>query len=173
MAFALRRVAAAGDDAAIAWIARGMHATLVEVEGEAVGGALYTPEWLLARVRWHLDPSCSTAAVWVAERAPGEIAGHTIVRVERREDGTRFGLVSTTYVDPAWRREGLASRLLAQGEAWFVSQALDESSTWTSATNAKLIALYGRAGYREVERGPNEQTGTVMVRLARRLAPAG
>jgi GNAT superfamily N-acetyltransferase len=149
-------------------VAERMRLTLVEVEGEAVGGSLYTMDWLRERVRWHLDASACTGEVFVAE-APGEgIVGHTIVRVEHGEDGQRFGLFSTTYVVPAWRRHGVAAALLERGQAWLLAQGLPSISTWTSSTNTPLIALYARHGYAQVERGPHATTGTAMVRLERR-----
>lgn len=161
---------APGDETRITLVAERMRQTLVEVEGEETGTALYTMGWLRDRVRWHLDPACCTGAVWLAVADGGELAGHTIVRVEHTADGERFGLFSTSHVAPAWRRHGVASRLLAQGEAWMREHGLVEASTWTSATNRPLIALYARHGYAEAERGANEQTGTTMVRLARRWA---
>lgn len=54
----------------------------------------------------------------VAPDAPTDIVGHTIVRVDAMPDGRRYGLVSTTYVDPAQRRSGIADALLERGEAW-------------------------------------------------------
>lgn len=168
-AWSLSRIAT-GDEAAIHRIARGMRDTLIEVEGAARGASLYTDDWLRDRVRWHLDAARGRAAIWLAHDASGGYAGHTIVREERAEEGASFGLVSTTWVEPSCRRAGLARAFLAQGEAWFRSAGLAESRTWTSATNRPLIALYGQAGYREIERGPNEETGTMMVCLARRLA---
>lgn len=159
-----------GDEAGIALVAHRMRQTLVEVEGEAVGTALYTMDWLRERVRWHLDPACCTGQVWLAVTAGGEVAGHTIVRAEADAAGRRFGLFSTSYVAPAWRRQGVAGQLLLQGEAWMRGQGLGEASTWTSSTNTPLIRLYACHGYSEAERGANGQTGTVMVRLARRWA---
>ena len=169
------RVLQPGAEADIDRVAQGMRRTLVEVEGEAVGIALYTMDWLRDRVRFHLDPALSTAQVFLAVvPAPGDgaerIVGHTIVRVESNEDGRRFGLFSTTYIDPSARRAGIADRLLERGEAWMREHALPEAATWTSATNARLIALYAKRGYAEVEAGPNDQTGTAMVRLAKPLA---
>jgi GNAT superfamily N-acetyltransferase len=162
---------AAHDEAGIALVAQRMRLTLVEVEGEAVGSSLYTLDWLRDRVRWHLDPACCTGCVWLAlGGCTGEVVGHTIVRVEHGTQGERFGLFSTSYVAPPWRRSGVAGRLLVQGEAWMREQGLAEASTWTSSTNRPLIALYGRHGYDEAERGAHAQTGTVMVRLARRWA---
>lgn len=153
-------------DAEIDLVAQRMRATLVEVEGEAAGGALYTLEWLRERVRQHLVPG---AAVLLLEAA-GAIAGHTIVRRETDGAGHAFGLISTTYVLPAARRQGHAAALLVAGEAWMQAQGLARSATWTSSTNTALIALYAAHGYREAERGTHPLTGTVMVRLARALA---
>lgn len=156
------------EHACIALVAERLRQTLVEVEGEAAGTALFTPGWLRDRVRWHLDPACCTGRVWLAVAPGGEVAGHTIVRVGSDAAGQRFGLFSTSDVAPAWRRQGVAGRLLLQGEAWMREQGLGEASTWTSSTNTPLIRLCARQGYAEAERGTNEHTGTVMVRLARR-----
>jgi GNAT superfamily N-acetyltransferase len=161
-------------DKEIEWVARGMRRTLIEVEGEATGTALYTMEWLRQRVRWHLDPAKCRAQVLVAQGLAaqgerGELAGYTLVREEIDEHGRRFGLFSTTFVEPACRRAGLAARLLQAGEQWMIAQALPESATWTSASNAKLIGLYRRHGYAQVATHVHEVTATRMVRLARPL----
>ena len=145
-----------------------MRQTLLEVEGE-VGRTMYTMDWLRDRVAFHLDPTRSTGAVFIAVGGDGELLGHTIVRVEHHADGRCFGLFSTTWVEPAARRLGLADRLLAQGEAWMQGHALPEAATWTSAANQKLIGLYVKRGYAQTESGPNDLTGTEMVRLARAL----
>jgi GNAT superfamily N-acetyltransferase len=159
----------AADEARIDLVAHRMRLTLIEVEGEANGTALYTLDWLRERVRWHLDHQACTGAVLLVERNDGEVAGHTIVRVEHDEKGERFGLFSTTYVDPAQRGLRLADQLLQHGEQWMRAQGLDRAATWTSSTNVKLIKLYARHGYAEDQRGAHPQTGTVMVRLARLL----
>jgi GNAT superfamily N-acetyltransferase len=146
-------------------VARRMRETLVEVLGEERGVALYTMEWLRERVRWHLDPAASTAAVFVSEDPTGHVTGHTIVRIEREPDGTELGLFSTTFVEPAARRLGIATMLLLRGEEWIREQGMTISATCTSATNTRLIALYVAHGYRiDVEEGE-------MIRLAKRLAP--
>lgn len=159
-----------GAEDEIDWVARGMRQTLIEVEGEAAGTALYTLGWLRDRVRFHLDAQQCTGQVWVAEAAPGVLLGHTIVRVETDDTGRRFGLFSTTYVAPAQRRGGWASQLLRHGEAWMRERGLPEAATWTSATNTPLIRLYARHGYAETADHVHEVTATRMVRLARPLA---
>lgn len=156
------------DTSAIDLVARRMRATLVEVEGEDAGGGMYSMDWLRERVRWHLDGRA--AEVVIAVDAAGEILGHTIYRVESDAAGRPLGLISTTYVVPEARRLGVAQQLLSRAEAWFRERGLPASCTWTSATNIPLIALYARNGYTEAERGPNEQSGTLMVRLSKAFA---
>lgn len=151
-------------------VARRMRETLVEVEGEEAGTALYAMDWLRERVRWHLDPANCAGRVLVSTDAAGAITGHAIVREEKDESGRVFGLFSTVFVDPPLRRAGIASRLVDEGEAWMRARRLREAATWTSSTNAKLIALLVRRGYGITAHHVHEVTGTVMVRLARPLA---
>jgi hypothetical protein len=63
-----------------------MAETLGEVLGKARGDAMYSREWLVKRVRFHLDPS-RTADVFLAETEE-QIVGHTIVREEHKEEET-------------------------------------------------------------------------------------
>ena len=151
-------------EAEIALVAERMAATLVEVEGQA----LYDRDWLIERVRWHLNRK--DARVLLSIDAAGAIVGHTIFRIEQQDDGQRFGLVSTSYVVPAARRQGYADAFLREAEAWFRAKQLPLAASWTSATNTPLIALYMRHGFAEDQRGPNDLTGTMMVRLAKRLS---
>lgn len=158
-------------DADLAWVALGMHLTLVEVEGEK-GRATYPLTWTRARLQALLDPTRHVAQVFLAV-SPGDasaIRGHTIFRLDAMPDGRRYGLVSTTYVDPAHRRAGLADALLARGEAWIRAQGMDEAATWTSATNVRLIRLYEKHGFAVTETGAKD--GTAMVRLSKTLRPA-
>jgi GNAT superfamily N-acetyltransferase len=153
----------------IGLVAQRMRDTLVEVEGEETGTALYSMQWLRDRVRWHLEEGV-VAKVLLAIDASGEIVGHTIVRREVDEKGEPFGLVSTTYVVPDARRSGVAEELLRAGEKWMQDLSLGSSSTWTSLTNTKLIALYEKHGYAQKEVHTHATTGTRMVRLERRLS---
>lgn len=144
-------------------VAQRMRATLMEVVGRERGEAMYALDWLRDRVRFHLDPERSTAAVFVAVVEAGAIAGHTIVRRERDEAGAEFGLFSTTYVAPEFRRRGIATALLLRGEAWMREQRLRVSATFTATDNTPLIEHYRRHGY--VLTPANAE----MVRLARDL----
>jgi GNAT superfamily N-acetyltransferase len=149
----------------IALVAQRMRDTLIEVEGSERGAALYSLEWLEERVRWHLNPAETTAQVLVATTPAGEIIGHSIFRIEA-SDSYPYGLISTTYVLPAWRKSGLATQFLECAHAWFRKNRISISCTWTSASNAPLIALYRKFGYEIVDHGPNDIIGTPMVKLA-------
>lgn len=153
------------NDTEIGLVAERMGATLMEVEGQE----LYDLAWRIDRVRWHLNPANTEARVVLGIDDGGAIVGHTTFRVEEEETGRRFGLVSTSYVIPAARRQGLAAAFLQEAEAWFRARQLPLAATWTSSTNAPLIALYARHGFAEDMRGPNDLTGTMMVRLAKNL----
>ena len=167
---AFLRPARAGprDEADLAWVALGMHLTLVEVDGEK-GRATWPLPLTRARLEELLDPARHVAQVFlaVAPHDPADIAGHTILRLDAMPDGRRYGLVSTTYVDPAHRRAGIADALLEHGEAWIRAQGVNEAATWTSAANVKLIRLYEKHGFAVTETGAKD--GSPMVRLAKPL----
>ncbi|KPV53797.1 hypothetical protein SE17_07510 [Kouleothrix aurantiaca] len=148
-------------------VASRMRDALSEVEGAERGAALYTLEWLEERVRWHL--AHPRACVLVAVDSEQQIVGHTIVRAEQDNDGPPYGLISTTYVLPAARRAGLAQRFLHLAEVWFRAETLASCCTWTSASNAPLIALYTRNGYAQWDAGPNDLNGTPMIKLGKLL----
>jgi GNAT superfamily N-acetyltransferase len=150
-------------------VAERMRATLIEVEGEETGTALYSMDWLRERVLWHLDATQVAARVLLAEDNTWVILGHTIVRREFEQDGREYGLISTTYVLPESRRLGVAETLLRAGEEWMRYLGLGSSATWTSSTNLKLIRMYEKHGYRQTATNVHETTGTIMVKLERNL----
>ena len=124
-------------------VASRMKLTLVEVLDRARADELFDDRQLVDRVHWHLhEPRAEVLLVEVG----GEIAGHSIVRVEQEHD-REIGLFSTTYVHPPFRRAGLASLLLADGERWMRRAGMTEAASYTDANNRKLIELYRRHGY--------------------------
>ena len=156
----VRPIDAASSDE-IELVATRMRLTLIEVLGEARGATMYTLDWLRDRVRFHLDPSRSAGAVFVAD-IDRAIVGHTIVRVDADDAGAPIGLFSTTSVDPGARGRGVASALLDEGERWMRARSLSVFYTYTSTTNVKLIRLFEKRGYAIVDvRGE-------MLRLAQR-----
>ncbi len=144
-------------------VAKRMRETLMEVIGPERGEAMYSMEWLIDRVKFHLDSNLSTAKVLVSESLTGEITGHCIFRIEKADDGSDYGLFSTTYIEPSSRRLGIAEEFLNLGEYWMVSKGLPIAATATSKTNEKLLNLYFKHGYEIVF------TNDEMVRLEKRL----
>lgn len=134
-------------DAEIQLVAERMRLTLVEVLGESTGGAMYTMDWLIQRVRFHLDSAQCTGQVLVSQAADGAIDGHTIVRIEPTEDIGTIGLFSTIYVDPAARGRGVAKALIAHGEAWMIEHSMPMAATYTASTNTRLHRLFESLGY--------------------------
>ncbi|MBS1721697.1 MAG: GNAT family N-acetyltransferase [Armatimonadetes bacterium] len=134
------------NEAEIILVAERMRATLMEVVGAEEGEAMYSMDWLVDRVKFHLDPGRCTGRVILAELGT-EIAGHCILRVEKDEDGAEFGLFSTFYVAPERRRRRIADRFVDLGEEWFKSLGLGCARTYTAETNDPLHRLMESHGY--------------------------
>lgn len=141
-------------EAEIRLVAERMRLTLIEVLGEERGGSMYSMEWLVDRVRFHLDLERCRGAVFLAESGGGAVIGHTILRVEPEEpEGT--GLFTTIYVESDFRKLRVASSLLACGEEWFREQRLVRAVTYTDTNNVRLIGLFQKHGY-ELTAMPND-----------------
>lgn len=129
-------------------VAQNMRATLVDVMGEERGQSFYSMEWLLARVRWHLDRQQTNAKIFLAEEKLHGIVGQAIVRIEQDESQNSYGYFSTIYVDPNFRRQGLGSQLIKSVEAWLSLQEISLVVYNTAATNSGLLNLFEREGYK-------------------------
>ena len=124
-------------------VAKRMRETLIEVLGEEEGSNYYTMDWLIQRVRFHLDGEGCVGGVYLCEDAAGTIIGHTIVRIE--PDGS--GLISTIFVVPDERKHGVASALIGRAEEWMVEKGLPTITTYTAQDNTKLQRLLFKRGY--------------------------
>ena len=144
-------------------VATRMQQTLIEVLGAERGRSMYSLDWLIQRVLWHMDASQICGQVFVATNADDKIIGHTIVRIDKDEANNDIGLFSTTYVEPASRRFGVATLLLNQGERWMLENGMSTAVTYTDVDNNKLQNLYLRHGY-TLSRMPNQ-----FVKLAKNL----
>ncbi|HEX2889138.1 GNAT family N-acetyltransferase [Vineibacter terrae] len=104
-------------------------------------------------------------AILVAARGEerlGCIAFHVAREVNAAEtpDSNVYGYVSDLYVAPAARRQGLASRLLAEAERHFRDAGLRRMRIGSLAANASAVGAYHRFGFEAYE-----------VVLEKRLAP--
>lgn len=129
-----------------------MRQTLVEVLGEEKGTQLYSMEWLLDRVRWHLDPSQTHAKIFFVETDKGENTAHAIARIETDKNGDKYGYFSTIFVEPNSRNQGLAKSLLLHVEAWFREMKMPKAIYNTAENHAKLIGLFESHGYEMTHR---------------------
>lgn len=145
--FSLREINPDSNDE-IRWVAQGMRQTLIEVLGPENGSALYTMEWLLDRVKWHLDPKATMAKIFLAEDENGEILGHAIARLERDEVSMVHGYFSTLFVHPEARRRGLAHALINHVEAWFRSCKINRIAYNTAENHIVLIRLFEAHGFK-------------------------
>lgn len=161
------RAVQAASDQEIQLIAKRMRMTLMEVLGAEEGAQLYTLDWLRERVRFHLDPDQCVAQVLLAESEEeddaastsaassleSKILGHAIVRVEPARGKAvpsspdEYGLMSTIYVPPDHRRQGIAEALLDAVETWVSARGLARCATNTGKHNLKLIQLMEKRGY--------------------------
>ena len=121
------------------------------------------PAWDAARIAWHIrDPD----SVVLAARAETAIVGFAIMRYA--DDTAHLNLLA---VAPAYRRRGIARRLVA----WLEDTALT-AGTFTIALelragNAGARAFYAALGYREVVRVPGYYQGReCAIRMVRDVA---
>ena len=131
-------------EAEIHLVAQRMRQTLVEVLGEEKGGSMYTMDWLIDRVRWHLDPKNTNGRVFLSENQSGQITGHAIARID---NGTTFGYFSTIFVEPHSRRNGIATGLMKHVEDWFSENTILKIIYNTADNHVALIGLFQSHGY--------------------------
>jgi ribosomal-protein-alanine N-acetyltransferase len=77
--------------------------------------------------------------------AQGELAGFCIAHLEERT-----GYVVTLDVAPAWRRRGLARRLMAEVESKLHAAGAEEMELHVFTGNADAIRFYESIGYTQV-----------------------
>jgi GNAT superfamily N-acetyltransferase len=124
-----------------------MRQTLVEVLGEERGTSLYSMEWLMDRVRWHLDPKLTAAKIFLTESEDEKITGHAIARIEHDADGEPYGYFSTIFVDTSYRNQGTATTLILHVQSWLETMKMPKIIYNTAENHSKLICLFERHGF--------------------------
>ena len=113
--------------------------TLIDVMGAEKGSSFYSDDWLLDRVRWHLDLG-KNAEILLCVDDTGNIVGQAIIRKDL-ENECKFAYFSTIYVDPFWRRKGAAKLLIEEVIEWCRSHNFLKINYNTAADNQNLIEL--------------------------------
>ena len=95
------------------------------------------------------------AAVFVAERPDGTIAGFVEVGARPYADGCEtspVGYIEAWYVDPDVRQQGYGRALLAAAEEWARGRGYREVASDTQLPNETSRLAHLRSGYAEVDR---------------------
>jgi ribosomal protein S18 acetylase RimI-like enzyme len=120
-------------------VASRMKFTLIDVMGAEKGSNFYSDDWLLDRVRWHLDLGIN-AKILLCVDDIGNIVGQAIIRKDLEND-CNFAYFSTIYVEPSWRRKGAAKLLIEEVIEWCRSHNFLKITYSTAADNQNLIEL--------------------------------
>ena len=89
------------------------------------------------------------AIALIAEGQDGEIRGFVIIHLEW-DGNDRLGYVITLDIAPAFRREGLAARLMLEAEHRAKEQGARRMSLHVYAENEGAMRFYERMGYERV-----------------------
>ncbi|HXN79973.1 MAG TPA: GNAT family N-acetyltransferase [Steroidobacteraceae bacterium] len=121
------------------------------------------PAWDAARIAWHIrDPD----SVVLAARAETAIVGFAIMRYA--DDTAHLNLLA---VAPAYRRRGIARRLVAWLEDTALTAGTFKIALELRAGNAGARAFYAALGYRELVRVPGYYQGReCAIRMVRDVA---
>ena len=85
---------------------------------------------------------------WGVQRVAGLCEGGRLVAVAVLTHDGRKGWLNRLAVDPAYRRRGLAKRLIAEAERWFTQEVgLEVWAALIERDNTASQALFERMGY--------------------------
>lgn len=132
-------------EAEVNLVAQRMRQTLVEVLGVDKGESMYTMQWLIDRVHWHLDLKNTDGRVYLSQNQDGKIIGHAIARIDH---GSSFGYFSTIFVEPLSRKNGVATGLMKHIEDWFLKRGMPKIIYNTADNHVALIGLFKSQGYK-------------------------
>jgi ribosomal-protein-alanine acetyltransferase len=88
-------------------------------------------------------------AIGLAARVNSEIAGFAIARVDIGRN-TSFGHILTVDIAPAYRRQGIAQKLLQEIETIFREKGIRECRLEVREDNVAALNLYQKLGYKKV-----------------------
>lgn len=134
-------------DKEINLVASRMQKTLVDVLGKKEGEHYYSKDWLLDRVKYHMQLG-EAASIFLSEEVFGQISGQAIVRIEK-EDGEYYGYFSTIYVVDEYRRKGKAKLIIEAVMEWCHSKNLTKVTYNTAKNHVPIIRLFKGFGFRE------------------------
>jgi ribosomal-protein-alanine acetyltransferase len=117
---------------------------LYEIEKQCFGQEAFTKQQLTYLLTAY-------NAIGLAARVNSEIAGFAIARVDIGRN-TSFGHILTVDIAPAYRRKGVAQKLLQEIEAIFREKGIKECRLEVREDNVAALNLYQKLGYKKVGR---------------------
>lgn len=114
---------------------------------------------MLDKAFMRIDRHCLVA---LDER--GMVIGHRILEVGTDGSGERFGSGFNIFIEPAYRNQGIALRLMEESDAWFRAAGAKYVETGTHRDNVKMQKLYAKQGYRFDRYGHNGVNPVYIVR---------
>ncbi len=121
-------------------VASRMRLTLIDVLGEDRGGAMYSIDWLVDRVREHISMGDRGRVLLVEHN--GEVVGQAMARLEG--DCVLF---STVYVQPEHRRKGIAGGLIKAISEWSKEIGVSKIEYNTAKNHINLIKLFQKFNF--------------------------
>jgi ribosomal protein S18 acetylase RimI-like enzyme len=100
---------------------------------------------------WAASLAQPTATIFVAELAPGRLAGFVTVAVQDEAHSLlqpmRIGRIGTVGVTAEWRGHGMGRALMQQAQAWAQARGATELRLHVWAFNEAARRLYEELGY--------------------------
>jgi ribosomal-protein-alanine acetyltransferase len=115
---------------------------LYEIEKQCFGQEAFTKQQLTYLLTEY-------NAIGLAARVNSEIAGFAIARVDIGRN-TSFGHILTVDIAPAYRRKGIAQKLLQEIETIFREKGIKECRLEVREDNIAALNLYQKLGYKKV-----------------------
>lgn len=115
---------------------------LYEIEKQCFGQEAFTKQQLTYLLTAY-------NAIGLAARVNSEIAGFAIARVDIGRN-TSFGHILTVDIAPAYRRKGIAQKLLQEIETIFREKGIKECRLEVREDNVAALNLYQKLGYKKV-----------------------
>jgi ribosomal-protein-alanine acetyltransferase len=115
---------------------------LYEIEKQCFGQEAFTKQQLTYLLTDY-------NAIGLAARVNSEIAGFAIARVDIGRN-TSFGHILTVDIASAYRRKGIAQKLLQEIETIFREKGIKECRLEVREDNVAALNLYQKLGYKKV-----------------------
>lgn len=124
--------------------------TIPEFGGEARRAREALPNFTFEQMRAMLEKGSADEAqrILAAVDEQGRACGYSAFLLKRDEKGTRYGYLFSRGVEPGRRRQGIATRLLMEAEAWFRAEGASYVRAETHVGNSALRTLLQKHGFR-------------------------